>query len=98
MTLTNYISTTDDLEVRFKEYDIPIVRRFSNGVEFEFDYEYNIVGLILPKFCQMIHRQYPPNTIFQYSHTIFDENRATVVIQVDNQPIKVRIDLSELDK
>ena len=66
--------------------------------EFEFDDEYNIVGFILPNFCQMIHRQYPPNTIFQYSHTIFDENRATVVIQVNNQPIKVRIDLSELDK
>ena len=98
MTLTNYISNTDDLEIRFKEYDIPIVRRLSNGVEFEFDHNYNIVGFILPKFCQMIHRQYPPNTIFQYSHTIFDKNYATVVIQVNNQPIKVRIDLSELDK
>ena len=42
MTLTNYISTTDDLEVRFKEYDIPIVRRLSNGVEFEFDDEYKM--------------------------------------------------------
>ena len=42
MTLTNYISTTDDLEVRFKEYDIPIVRRLSNGIEFEFDDEYKM--------------------------------------------------------
>ena len=45
-----------------------------------------------------MHRQYPPDTIFQYDHAIFDKNHVTMIIQVNNQPIKVRVDLSELDK
>ena len=98
MTQTNYIDETDDLEICFKDCDIPIVKRMSNGVDFEFDSEYNLTKIVLPKFCQMIHRQYPPNTIFQYDHAIFDKNHATIIIKVNNQSIKVRIDLSELDK
>lgn len=98
MIQTNYIDIRDELEICFKEEDISIVKRLSNGVEFEFDSDYNLIRLILPNFCQMIHRQYPSNTIFQYDNTIFDKNRAIITIQVNHQPIKVKIDLSELDK
>ena len=98
MTQTNYIMETDILEICFKECDIPIVKQISNGVDFEFDNNYNLTKIILPNFCQMIQRQYPPNTIFEYDHTIFDKKRATIIIKVNNQPIRVRIDLSELDK
>lgn len=98
MTQTNYIREVDNLEICFKECDVPIVKQMSNGVDFEFDSDYNLTKIILPNFCQMIRRQYPSNTIFQYSHTKFDKNYATIVIQINNQPIKVKIDLSELDK
>ena len=64
----------------------------------EFDNNYNLTKVVLPNFCKMIQRQYPPNTIFEYDHTIFDKKRATIIIKVNNQPIRVRIDLSELDK
>lgn len=98
MVQTNYINATDELEICFKDEDISVVKRLSNDVEFEFDSNDDLVRIILPKFCQMIHRQYPPNTIFQYDNAIFDENHVIITIQVNNQPIKVKINLSELDK
>ena len=99
MTQTNYIRETDLLEIIFKETEVPIIEKLSNGVEIEFDDDYNLVSIILPNFCQMIHRQYPMDTVFQYARAIFtDKYHVMLVIQVNDQPIQVRIDLSELDK
>lgn len=99
MTQTNYIQETDILEIIFKKFDTPIVKKLSNGVEIDLDKDYNLVSIILPNFCRMIHRQYPPNTIFQYERAIFtDKYKAVLIIQINNQPIQVRIDLRELDK
>lgn len=97
MIQTNYIAETDNLEICFKECNTPIVKQMSNGVDFEFDNDYHLARIILPNFCKMIRRQYSPNTIFQYDHTIFDKNHAIIIIQVNNQPIKVKIDLSKLE-
>ena len=98
MIQTNYIDTIDELEICFKDEKVPIVKKLSNNVEFEFNSNNDLTKIVLPKFCQMMHRQYPPDTIFQYDHAIFDKNHVTMIIQVNNQPIKVRVDLSELDK
>ena len=38
------------------------------------------------------------NTIFKYERTVFDKNHATIIINVNGQSIKVKLDLSELDK
>lgn len=98
MVQTKYIDTTDDLEICFEEYETPIVKQLSNGIDFEFTDDYNLSKIVLPKFCHMIQRQYPPNTIFKYERTVFDKNHATIIINVNGQSIKVKLDLSELDK
>lgn len=98
MTQTKYIDETDDLEICFKDYDNPIVKRLANGVDFEFDNDYNLTKIVLPNFYKMIQKKHEFGVDFTYDHTFFDKNYAILVINANNIPIKVKIDLSELDK
>lgn len=98
MTQTNYIKDVDTLEICFKEYNNPIVKKLSNDVDFEFDNDYNLTKIVLPNFCGMMQKPRHFGALCTYDHTIFNENYAIIIIKMNDQLIRVKIDLSDLDK
>lgn len=93
MSKINYIKERDELEILFKEVEVPEVVKLSSGIIFEFD-DTALSAIILPNFFQMIHRSPTPNMNFELIE--IDEN--TLKIKLNEQIINVKLNLYELEK
>ena len=97
MAQVNYIEERDELEVIFKEVDIPEVIKMDNGIILEFDME-DLSAIILPHFFQMIHQQlmYPtnPNDLSIEFNGFTEE---LLKLTVNNQNVNVKLDFSKIE-
>lgn len=91
MSHINYISEQDELEILFKEVEVPEVVKLDSGVSLEFD-EKELSAIILPNFFQMIHRQPTGQEDIQ----LVEFNDTMMKLTIDGQIINVKIDLTTL--
>ena len=98
MTVTEYISERDELNIKFKECETPYCVELSGGITIEFDQEDNLSNIVLPNFFQMIHKQPTQNINIEYDHAFFEDHILTLVLKMQQQSINVKIDLSAIDK
>ena len=93
MVQVNYVHERDELEVVFKEVDIPEVVKISSGVTFEFGPN-ELSAIILPNFGQMIHVQG-----LEYASLEFESlDQDSLKIKFNEQTVNIKLDLSELEK
>lgn len=92
MVQVNYIEGIDELEIVFKEVDIPEVVKISNGITFEFDSE-DLSAIILPNFGKMIHF----NELSDASIEFDSFSEQMLKINLNGQIISIKINLDELE-
>lgn len=91
MTQINYIQDRDDLEILFKDVEVPEVIKLESGISLEFD-EKQLSAIILPHFFQMIHRQPTGQEKFK----LLEFTQDMLKLQVDQQTINVKMDLTAI--
>lgn len=97
MVQINYIEQSDELEVVFKEVDIPEVVKMDNGIIFEFDSE-NLSAIILPHFWQMIYQQLMYSANPNDSSIEFDSfSEDLLKLKVNGQNVNIKLDLSKIE-
>ena len=97
MVQVNYIQERDELEIVFKEIDVPEVLKMDNGVVLEFDEE-TLSTIILPNFWQMVHRQLMHQTPPTEASIKF-KNFTTELIRlnINGQDVNIKLNLKELE-
>lgn len=93
MAQVNYIHERDELEVVFKEVDIPEVVKLSSGITFEFGPN-ELSAIILPNFGQMIHVQGLEHSSLKFESLDQD----SLKVKFNEQIVNIKLDLSELEK
>lgn len=97
MVQTNYIQERDELELVFKEVDTPEVVKMNNGVVLEFDEE-TLSTIILPNFWQMVYRQLMHQTSPTEASIKFNGLTTELIrLNINDQDVNVRLDLSEIE-
>ena len=91
MKQINYIQGRDELEIIFKEVEVPEIIKLDSGIALEFDTD-QLSAIILPNFFQMIHRQ--PTGQEEFKVLEFTED--VLKLQVDQQTINVKMDLANI--
>ena len=91
MQQINYISDRDELEIVFKEVEVPEVVTLKSGISLEFDTD-TLSAIILPNFFQMIHKQPTGQEKFE----LIDFTDDAMKLQVDHQTINVKLNLTEI--
>ena len=92
MKQVNYIQNCDELEILFKEVEVPEVIKLDSGISLEFDNK-QLSAIILPNFFQMLHRQ-PTG---QEEIKLVDWNTDTLQLNIDGQIVNVKLGLKEAD-
>lgn len=90
MVQTNYIQERDELEIIFKEVDVPEVVTLSSGISIEFTTD-ALSAIILPNFFQMVHL--PPTNEIDF--VCIDDN--VLKLAIGEQKINVKLNLLELE-
>lgn len=90
MVQVNYIQERDELEILFKEVEVPEVVTLSSGVSIEFTPD-ALSAIILPNFFQMVHM--PPTD--QIEFVCIDDN--VLKLRLGEQNINVKLNLLELE-
>lgn len=97
MVQTNYIQERDELEIVFKEVDVPEIIKTDDGITFEFDSE-NLSAIILPYFGQMIYRQLPHIEDLSEASIIFEDLTLELLkLKINDRNINVKINLKDLE-
>lgn len=91
MKQVNYIQDRDELEIVFKDVEVPEVVKLKSGISLEFDEE-ELSAILLPNFFQMIRRH--PTGQEEIQLLNFDEG--LMKIKVDEQIVNVKMDLTEV--
>ena len=90
MVQVNYNQDRDELEILFKEVDVPEVVTLGSGVLIEFSPD-ALSAIILPNFFKMVHM--PPTDDIEF--TCIDNN--VLKLKIGEHKINVKIDLLELE-
>ena len=97
MKQVNYIKERDELEVVFKETEVPSTIQLKNSISLEFNEKDELSAIIMPNFLQMIHRPYTPDLVFSYEDMSFFDENMVLTIKINDQKVNVKCDLSELE-
>ena len=93
MPHVKYSPIYDELEIIYKESPVVSTCKTSNGLFVEFDGE-DLAYIIAPNFSQAIHMRPSDDTIFTYVEEKISDSILTLIIQMNEQNINIKVDLS----
>lgn len=94
MVQVNYQSQRDELEVVFKEIDVPEVVKLDNGIFIEFTSE-ELSAIVLPNFARMIGMPVEMVDNAELNFKSFDND--SLKIMLNEQNVNIKIDLAEIE-
>lgn len=94
MVQVNYQSQRDELEVVFKEVDVPEVVKLDNGIFIEFTPE-ELSAIVLPNFAHMIGMPIEMVDNANLNFKSFDND--LLKIMLNEQNVNIKIDLVEIE-
>lgn len=94
MVQVNYQSQRDELEVIFKEIDVPEVIKLDNGIFIEFTSE-ELSAIVLPNFAHMIGMPVEMVDDAELKFKSFDND--SLKIMLNEQNVNIKIDLVEIE-
>lgn len=94
MVQVNYQSQRDELEVVFKEVDVPEVVKLDNGIFIEFTSE-ELSAIVLPNFAHMIGMPVEMVDDAELNFKSFDND--SLKIMLNEQNVNIKIDLAEIE-
>jgi len=94
MVQVNYQSQRDELEVIFKEVDVPEVVKLDNGIFIEFTSE-ELSAIVLPNFAHMIG--IPIEIVDNAKLNFKSFNNDSLKIMLNEQNVNIKIDLAEIE-